>query len=223
VLSACNTIAGDKPGAEALSGLARSFFYAGARAAGVTLVGGFGRCNPPHHRNLRSHEIRSKTRPRRGVASGDAGLSCRRNFAQKCISGILGALRVDRRGCRPLNGINCASQWCDLGAVATDGRATSRKLPNTHALQQAVEPKRERRPWNKPKLNRLTWQVRRSPLLGRRTGTGRLYCRPDFGNGKVHRDCAFSGVRAMETRVRGGSSCKTRACTTVPLAPTNSA
>jgi putative tryptophan/tyrosine transport system substrate-binding protein len=27
VLSACNTIAGDKPGAEALSGLARAFFY----------------------------------------------------------------------------------------------------------------------------------------------------------------------------------------------------
>jgi CHAT domain-containing protein len=32
VLSACNTIAGDKPGAEALSGLARAFFYADARA-----------------------------------------------------------------------------------------------------------------------------------------------------------------------------------------------
>jgi CHAT domain-containing protein len=32
VLSACNTAAGGKPGAEALSGLARSFFYAGARA-----------------------------------------------------------------------------------------------------------------------------------------------------------------------------------------------
>ena len=32
VLSACNTIAGDKPGAEALSGLARAFFYGGARA-----------------------------------------------------------------------------------------------------------------------------------------------------------------------------------------------
>jgi CHAT domain-containing protein len=32
VLSACNTAAGDKPGAEALSGLARSFFYAGTRA-----------------------------------------------------------------------------------------------------------------------------------------------------------------------------------------------
>jgi CHAT domain-containing protein len=36
VLSACNTIAGDKPGAEALSGLARAFFYAGARALLVT-------------------------------------------------------------------------------------------------------------------------------------------------------------------------------------------
>lgn len=32
VLSACNTAAGDTPGAEALSGLARAFFYAGARA-----------------------------------------------------------------------------------------------------------------------------------------------------------------------------------------------
>jgi CHAT domain-containing protein len=32
VLSACSTAAGDKPGAEALSGLARAFFYAGARS-----------------------------------------------------------------------------------------------------------------------------------------------------------------------------------------------
>ena len=31
VLSACNTAAGDKVGAEAFSGLARAFFYAGAR------------------------------------------------------------------------------------------------------------------------------------------------------------------------------------------------
>jgi CHAT domain-containing protein len=36
VLSACNTAAGDKPGAEALSGFARAFFYAGARALLVT-------------------------------------------------------------------------------------------------------------------------------------------------------------------------------------------
>jgi CHAT domain-containing protein len=32
ILSACNTAAGDAKGAEALSGLARAFFYAGARA-----------------------------------------------------------------------------------------------------------------------------------------------------------------------------------------------
>jgi CHAT domain-containing protein/Tfp pilus assembly protein PilF len=32
VLSACNTMAGESPGAEALSGLARAFFYAGTRA-----------------------------------------------------------------------------------------------------------------------------------------------------------------------------------------------
>jgi CHAT domain-containing protein/tetratricopeptide (TPR) repeat protein len=32
ILSACNTMAGDKPGAEALSGLARAFFYAGTRS-----------------------------------------------------------------------------------------------------------------------------------------------------------------------------------------------
>ncbi len=32
VLSACNTASGDKPGAEALSGLARAFFYSGTRA-----------------------------------------------------------------------------------------------------------------------------------------------------------------------------------------------
>ncbi len=32
VLSACNTASGKKPGAEALSGLARAFFYAGGRS-----------------------------------------------------------------------------------------------------------------------------------------------------------------------------------------------
>ena len=32
VLSACNTASGETPGAEALSGLARAFFYAGARS-----------------------------------------------------------------------------------------------------------------------------------------------------------------------------------------------
>jgi CHAT domain-containing protein len=36
VLSACNTAAGDKPGAETLSGLAQAFFYAGARSLNVS-------------------------------------------------------------------------------------------------------------------------------------------------------------------------------------------
>jgi len=36
VLSACNKAAGDKPGAEALSGLARAFFYAGAKSLVVS-------------------------------------------------------------------------------------------------------------------------------------------------------------------------------------------
>jgi CHAT domain-containing protein len=36
VMSACNTAGGDEQGAEALSGLARAFFYAGARALMVS-------------------------------------------------------------------------------------------------------------------------------------------------------------------------------------------
>jgi CHAT domain-containing protein len=36
ILSACNTASGDKLGAEALSGLARAFFYAGARSVLVS-------------------------------------------------------------------------------------------------------------------------------------------------------------------------------------------
>ena len=36
LLSACNTAAGDRPDAQGLSGLARAFFFAGARALLVT-------------------------------------------------------------------------------------------------------------------------------------------------------------------------------------------
>jgi CHAT domain-containing protein len=36
VLSACNTASGETPGAEALSGLARAFFYVGARSLVVS-------------------------------------------------------------------------------------------------------------------------------------------------------------------------------------------
>ena len=40
ILSACNTAAGGAQGAEALSGLARAFFYAGARALARLALGG---------------------------------------------------------------------------------------------------------------------------------------------------------------------------------------
>jgi CHAT domain-containing protein len=59
VLSACNTIAGDSPGAEALSGLARAFFYAGATAPLVTHWGGYLRSrDTADHIHLRSPEGR---------------------------------------------------------------------------------------------------------------------------------------------------------------------
>ena len=48
VLSACNTAAGEKGDAEALSGLARAFFYAKARAARVALVCEFRRGREAH-------------------------------------------------------------------------------------------------------------------------------------------------------------------------------
>jgi CHAT domain-containing protein len=82
VLSACNTIAGDKPGAEALSGVARSVLLCRrAGTAGDALVGGFRRRHTPHHIDLRTDESRPQARPRRGAASGDAGLSQRHRVA----------------------------------------------------------------------------------------------------------------------------------------------
>lgn len=71
VLSACNTIAGDKPGAEALSGLARAFFYAGARAPGFALGRGFGGGHPLDHLDFRSAQKRTKNRQSRSSAPGD--------------------------------------------------------------------------------------------------------------------------------------------------------
>jgi CHAT domain-containing protein len=99
VLSACNTIAGDKPGAEALSGLARSFFYAGAR---TLLVSHWAvdseAATRLTHRDLRPSEIRSQDRPRRSTASGDARLSQRCIVAPQCLSGVLGSVCADRGG-----------------------------------------------------------------------------------------------------------------------------
>ena len=65
VLSACNTIAGDKPGAEALSGLARVVLLCRcAGATGLALGGRFGSRDPADHLDLRS----LKADPRLGRA-----------------------------------------------------------------------------------------------------------------------------------------------------------
>ena len=95
VMSACNTAAGSADGAEALSGLARAFFYAGARAllvshwyvnseAAVAITTGRGEC----------HEGRAPDRPRRGAAP--LHRRGRRQGRTLRASMRLGALRASR-------------------------------------------------------------------------------------------------------------------------------
>jgi CHAT domain-containing protein len=64
VLSACNIASGDKPSAEALSGLARSFFYAGARALLVSHWSVTSDAATRLTTPLRLHENRLDRRPR---------------------------------------------------------------------------------------------------------------------------------------------------------------
>ena len=99
VLSACNTIAGDKPGAEALSGLARAFFYAGARALLVShWAVESNAATRLDHLDLRHHQGRSEARPRRGAAPRHARLHERHLEPAQRLSGLLGAVRGGRRG-----------------------------------------------------------------------------------------------------------------------------
>ena len=98
VLSACNTIAGDKPGAEALSGLARAFFYAGARALMVShWAVEFDRRDAAHDRDLRHPQFQSRSRPRRGAAPRHAGLHERWVPSGERPSGAVGAVLAGRR------------------------------------------------------------------------------------------------------------------------------
>ena len=103
VLSACNTAAGEKLGAEALSGLARAFFYAGARALLVshwqidskaatrltTSTFDIMRTQPDH-------------RPRGGAAPCHARLSRRQVRYLEWLSGLLGLILTRRGRCGPL-------------------------------------------------------------------------------------------------------------------------
>ncbi len=103
VLSACNTIAGDKPGAEALSGLARSFFYAGARAL---LVSHWAVDSEAATRLTIATFDRLKSDPKIGRAEAlrqaMLGYLNDASSPQKRLSGVLGSVCLDRRGGRPL-------------------------------------------------------------------------------------------------------------------------
>ena len=101
VLSACNTAAGDKPGAEALSGLARAFFYAGARALPRLALGsGEQSRDDPHHLDVRHSQIRSQARPCRGAAARHARLHERHERPVEPLSGTLGTVCCSWRGGR---------------------------------------------------------------------------------------------------------------------------
>ena len=93
VMSACNTAGGSAEGAEALSGLARAFFYAGARALLVSHWPVELRGRRRHHNRLRKcDEGESENRPRGGAAQRGGGADRARRALRS--SQRLGALRA---------------------------------------------------------------------------------------------------------------------------------
>jgi CHAT domain-containing protein len=93
VLSACNTAAGSNDGAEALSGLARAFFYAGARR--LALGGGFRSRRGYHNGCGERVKSRAEDWPRGGAAP-----LYRRAYRERRrlrASERLGALRAGRQ------------------------------------------------------------------------------------------------------------------------------
>ena len=140
VLSACNTIAGDKPGAEALSGLARSFFYAGARAL---LVSHWAVNSEAATRLSISTFDRLKADPKLGRAEAlrQAMLAYLNDASspRNAYPAFWGPFALIGEGARALKlEFDCASQQFSVGHAATDGRATTtanqRKAP-----QQAID------------------------------------------------------------------------------------
>ncbi|MEH2613204.1 hypothetical protein V1293_005493 [Bradyrhizobium sp. AZCC 1693] len=92
--------------------------------------------------DLRPAEGRSQTRPRRGAAAGDAGLSQRCVLAAQCLFGVLEAGCADRRGRRTVkvfgNFLIVRRSNFQSGRAATDGRATT-TAKQRKALQQAID------------------------------------------------------------------------------------
>ena len=104
VLSACNTIAGNRPGAEALSDLTRSFFYAGARAL---LVSHWAVDSEAATRLTTSTFEILKSDPKAGRAEAlrqaMLGYLGDTSSPRNAYPAILGAVRIDRRRRRPLS------------------------------------------------------------------------------------------------------------------------
>jgi hypothetical protein len=73
ILSACNTAAAEALGAEALSGLARAFFFAGARSLLVSHwpVRSLASGGSPYHRRDQRDAGQCRSRPRRSSAQVD--------------------------------------------------------------------------------------------------------------------------------------------------------
>ena len=111
VLSACNTAAGDKPGAEALSGLARAFFYAGARAL---LVSHWRIDSKAATRLATSTFDIMKSNQTIGRAGGAAPCNARLSRRQvrylECLSGLLGLILTRRGRCGTLRRVRHSTQ-----------------------------------------------------------------------------------------------------------------
>jgi hypothetical protein len=96
VLSACNTVAGDRPGAEALSGLARVLLCRRPRAFGHALGGRFRSCCATDNFYFRSLKGGSEAWARGGAAPGDARLSRGQVLGPQRLSRDLGSVCPDR-------------------------------------------------------------------------------------------------------------------------------
>jgi Tetratricopeptide repeat/CHAT domain len=140
----------------------------------------------------------------RAEALRQAMLAYRGDVTQKCIPGILGTIRPDRRRSAAIMAlfVHCKDI---IPAVVALGRA-AREKPKGKTKGKRKKNEKPRAatklrqincpPWNKPKREGLAWQARRSQLLGRRTGAGRLY----YSSGG-HRDKgALSDISAIEIR-----------------------
>jgi len=159
-------------------------------------------------RVVRSVQHNSGRHARRGdVASGLAEAPRRRIVVAKCIPGILGHLRAGRIAPASRAGIVCALQCRDSrensDQTSRNFREIDRKAKakrNSPALRHMHEMTSP--PWNKPKPGRLAWQARRSPLLGRRTGAGRLYSTGGHRGGARLATFARARIRGFEEVLR---------------------